>query len=144
MRSAWWLVALVAACGGEPRDGAAPDTTEPDVITAEDSLEEPPADPVFQLAGTEPLWGVRIDSAGLRFTTPEDPGGRIFAATRAVMHADTLRWNSLDSSGTSIEVIVVAAPCSDGMSDKAWAYTSRVVIATRSLSGCAERVHSGR
>ena len=77
-----FLIAAIAACGGEPRqpaaDSGAPDSTEPDIITDADTLGPQPVEPGFRLVGNEPFWNLTIDPTGLRFRTPEDTAGLRF------------------------------------------------------------------
>lgn len=144
-----WIVGLavcVGACTRETRPAtdstaavtATPDSTEPDIITESDTTGPEPVDPAFKLIGTEPFWALYIDSTGLRFTTPEDTAGQKFGSSRAVLHGDSLRWNSIGDAGM-IEAVVVPAKCSDGMSDKEWPYRARVEIGSRKYEGCAEK-----
>lgn len=141
-KRAWWSLVLVVACArgeGTPTDTTAIVETEPDIVTAEDSLAPEPALPAFQLIGTEPFWGLRIDSTGMTFTTPVDTAGERFSRSMPVMVGDTLRWNSLDNAGREIEALVITGTCSDGMSDKQWTHRARVTIGRDRYEGCAER-----
>jgi uncharacterized membrane protein len=145
MRLHWipGIACMALACAGEarrPSDSASavPDSTDPDVITEADTTGPEPVDPSFRLIGTEPFWGLFIDSTGLRFTTPDDTAGQRFGFTRAVLAGDSLRWNSVGDAG-EIEAVVVPATCSDGMSDKVWPYRARVVVGRTTYEGCAEK-----
>ena len=140
-------VLVLLACTSEPprlvgRDAdsgtSAPGSTEPDVITEFDTLGPAPIEPSFRLAGNEPFWSLTIDSAGLRFRTPEDTSGQRFAATLAVLHGDSLRWNSSNDNGM-IEVVVAPARCPDTMADKVWPYRATVLVGKARYTGCGER-----
>jgi uncharacterized membrane protein len=139
---AFGLLLLLAACArqGQPAsDTALVTEAEPEIITDADTLGPSPELPTFQLIGTEPFWGLRIDSVGMTFTTPVDTAGERFPSSTPVLVGDTLRWNSLDSAGRMVEAIVITAPCSDGMSDKVWSHRARVIIGREQYDGCAER-----
>lgn len=140
-RSCRLLLLLVACTRAEQpaRDTSTANATEPEVITDADTLGPAPEAPAFQLIGTEPFWGLRIDSAGMTFTTPVDTAGERFPASTPILVGDTLRWNSLDSAGHMVEAIVITAPCSDGMSDKRWSHRARLTIGRDLYEGCAER-----
>lgn len=141
-KRAWWSLLIAAACArgeGTLGDTASMTETEPDIVTAADSLAPEPVLPTFQLIGTEPFWGLRIDSAGMTFTTPVETAGERFSRSMPVMVGDTLRWNSLDSAGRAIEALVITGTCSDGMSDKQWSHRARVTIGRDRYEGCAER-----
>lgn len=101
----------------------------------------PPAAPIapppaFWVAGTEPFWAVRIDSAGLRFSSPDDTAGIRFPPISPVVTGDTLRWVGR-TERDSIEVTLWKGICSDGMSDREWSHTATVVVGGRSYRGCA-------
>ncbi len=135
-------VLLAVACTAAreaPLDSTAITETEPDTVSASDTLRPEPREPAFQLIGTEPFWGLRIDSTGLVFTTPMDMAGEHFGASRAVMVGDTLRWNSIDSAGRILDAFIVPGTCSDGMSDKVWTHRAWLAIGKSRYEGCAER-----
>jgi uncharacterized membrane protein len=92
--------------------------------------------PSIRAIGTEPFWGLRIDAAGLRFTTPEDTAGRWLPVTTPARIGDTLRWvGAVDQD--SFDIRIWKATCSDGMSDNEYPYTATVRIGDRDLMGCA-------
>ncbi|MBK8248537.1 MAG: hypothetical protein IPK85_14180 [Gemmatimonadetes bacterium] len=136
------LLLLLVGCARAEQpanDTATVAATEPEILTDADTLGRQPEPPVFQLIGTEPFWGLRIDSNGMIFTTPVDTAGEQFPPSTPVLVGDTLRWNSLDSAGHMVEAIVITAPCSDGMSDKRWSHRARLTIGGDLYEGCAER-----
>lgn len=141
------LLLLLVACARAEQpasDTATITATEPEIITDADTLGPQPQPPAFQLIGTEPFWGLRIDGDGMTFTTPVDTAGERFPASTPVMVGDTLRWNSLDRAGRMVEALVVPATCSDGMSDKQWSHRAQLTIGRDRYEGCAERRASGR
>ena len=138
LKSLVLLASVLHACaprGDGPADSA---STEPDVITAEDSITPVPAGPAFRLAGNEPFWNVQIDSVGIVLRTIEDTVGNRFPPTQPILVGDTLRWNTVNEV-SKLEAIVIGEPCSDTMSDKTWTHKAIVTIDRRRLRGCAER-----
>ncbi len=132
------MLLLAVACTKAAETSEGIEVTDAEEISASDTLVASPADPVYQLIGTEPFWGLRIDRSGLRFTTPDDSVGIRFGYARAILHGDSLRWNSVASSGSLVEAVIVRESCSDGMSDKVWPWRARVQIDTTRYAGCAE------
>jgi uncharacterized membrane protein len=133
-------LALLVACGGEtPATGDTLGQTEPDQVTAADSQGPAPMPSRFRAFGNEPFWALDVDSSELRFRTPEDTAGQRFEPVQPILAGDSLRWTTVGDSGT-LELVVRAAPCSDGMSDSTWTHTSRLMIGTRSFTGCARRI----
>jgi len=92
----------------------------------------------YWVAGTEPFWAVRIDSAGIRFSSPDDTAGVRFPSISPVVTGDTLRWVGR-TERDSIEITLWRATCSDGMSDREWTFTATVLVAGQSYRGCARR-----
>jgi uncharacterized membrane protein len=133
------IVAAAPACAGEtPGTDDTIGQTDPDVLTAADTLQPAPPAPEFRAFGNEPFWALDVDSAELRFRTPEDTSGLRFGPVQPILAGDSLRWTTIGDSGT-LELIVRQAPCSDGMSDSTWSHTARLVIGTRTFTGCARR-----
>lgn len=90
----------------------------------------PPPPPPYHALGTEPFWNLLIDEHDLTFSQPETPlvtqptprviigiAGEIYQTPR-------------------INVNIVHARCSDGMSDRVYPDTVQVTVDGRRLNGC--------
>lgn len=96
------------------------------------------AEPLRAL-GTEPFWALDIDSAGLRFTTPDDTAGMRFPPNApSPIAGDTLVWMAETETG-AIHVRIWPERCTDGMSDREYPYTAIVRVAVTTYRGCADR-----
>lgn len=96
------------------------------------------AEPLRAL-GTEPFWALDIDSAGLRFTTPEDTAGMRFPPNApSPIAGDTLVWMA-ETEMAALHVRIWPERCSDGMSDREYPYTAIVRVAATTYRGCADR-----
>ncbi|MEO7965661.1 MAG: hypothetical protein ABIT38_17260 [Gemmatimonadaceae bacterium] len=151
----------IAACG---RGGEAPKTvesvatkvaasdsspteTEPDTIAPSDTgsgaydARSAAAIGFWRLTGTEPFWGVRIDTGGIVFSSPDLPNGMRFPIAVPVVADGSLRFNSTMERAPvhDIEVVLTEKSCSDGMSDKSWTYAAHVMLDKQRYEGCAER-----
>lgn len=123
---------LLAACNPEGPKG--PDRPEPPVpppVLAGVDLGQP-----VRLLGTEPFWGVDITPAEIKYSgvdrpeqTAPNPGPTI-TGTVAAYETQTVQGNRL-------EITLIATECSDGMSDRTYPLTARVVIGQETLQGCA-------
>ena len=91
----------------------------------------------FVALGTEPFWSVEVSPGQLRYSTPEDIPGAIFAAQRSDDAAAIIYTGTLD--GKAARLRIAAGQCSDGMSDTVYAYRSRFTLADLELSGCARK-----
>ena len=91
----------------------------------------------LRATGTEPFWGLSIDTTGLRFTTPDDTMGIRWPPLSPMATGDTLRWVG-ETERAAIDARIWPAQCSDGMSDRVWTYTAVVRIDTTIYRGCAE------
>ncbi len=91
----------------------------------------------FVALGTEPFWSVEVSPGQLRYSTPEDIPGAIFAAQRSDDAAAITYTGTLDGKAASLRI--AAGECSDGMSDTVYAYRARFTLADLELSGCARK-----
>ena len=128
----------LAAC--DPR---AHDSSGPAVPPADAPVETPaPAAPVsdtsaefgaaFRLIGTEPFWAVKIGPQTLVLSRPDHSDLMVSHAgpTRGVGQA---QW-----SGEGLSIRLVTKACSDGMSDRTYAYAAEVKLGETTLKGCAD------
>ncbi|HVU29746.1 MAG TPA: hypothetical protein VHE36_05030 [Sphingomicrobium sp.] len=89
----------------------------------------PPAAPYHAL-GTEPFWNLLIDEHDITFVEPEKPP--IKQRTPAVIHG----FAGEIYQTPRINVNIVHAQCSDGMSDRTYPDKVQVTIDGRQFSGC--------
>jgi uncharacterized membrane protein len=87
----------------------------------------------IQAAGTEPFWGLKVNGGELVFSRPgqadlraANPGPR--------MEGKSAVWAAAQGD---LELTLTPGHCSDGMSDRDYAYTAVVVAGGQTLSGCA-------
>lgn len=128
--------AALTACSQEPevRRGPpeAPAPTEPASPTlAGVDLTQP-----LRLTGTEPFWGVDVTPQALVYSGVDRP------EQRAVNPGPTLvgtvaSWETKTDQGADLKILLTAAECSDGMSDRIYPLTARVEVAGETLKGCA-------
>ncbi|MGD8496978.1 MAG: hypothetical protein PVF05_12435 [Gemmatimonadales bacterium] len=95
----------------------------------------------YRALGTEPFWGIEVTADSLVYTTPESDPLR-FRVTKV------RRWAGNDvvsgeADGRAIEVTITRGACSDGMSDRRYEFTSRVLLEDRELTGCAFELGAG-
>ena len=94
-----------------------------------------PLDERFVALGTEPFWSVEVSPDQLRYSTPEDIPGAVFAARRSADAGGITYTGSLGDAGVVLRIS--AGQCSDGMSDTVYAYRAALTLADRELRGCA-------
>jgi putative lipoprotein len=116
---------------GESGAESAPTSVSPADTT------EPASAGAWRAIGTEPFWGLDIDSTGLRFRTPEDTMGIRWPPLTPMVRGDTVRWIG-ETERAAVDARIWAARCSDGMSDRVWPYTAVVRIDSTTYRGCAE------
>lgn len=87
----------------------------------------------FKLVGTEPFWGLTIKGSQLSLDRLEGPDV-VAPRTAPVMEGQSAVW----TSGTLI-VRLTPGACSDGMSDRSYAYTATVRVDGETLNGCGDR-----
>jgi uncharacterized membrane protein len=124
--------ALLAACG-KSEDATTPAPEPPADAPANVTAPAPATDftrPINAL-GNEPFWALKIRPEGLTFSeagksdrTEANPGPKA-AGTRA-------SW-----TGATVEAVLTAAVCQDGMSDRVYPFTAEVKTGGKTLKGCA-------
>lgn len=131
-----FATALFAACssGDQPRADSAG--------IAKDSILMPDTALIAALPlralGTEPFWALDIDTAGLRFITPDDTAGLRFPYSKSTIVSDTSIWTA-GNVQSAITVRVWREKCSDGMSDREYPFAARILKDTITYRGCADR-----
>ena len=91
----------------------------------------------FRAVGTEPFWGLTINRAGLRFTTPDNPTGLRFPLTEITLAGDAVQWVGKTKTAV-LTTRLRPGRCSDGMSDRAWTHHAVVRLDGVTYRGCAE------
>ncbi len=124
------LTLTLAAC--DPRAHDSPGAATP---PADAPAERPAAafDGEFQLVGTEPFWGVSIKGSRIVLDRPEDPD-IVAPRTTPIMEGASAVWTS-----ETLTVRLTPGDCSDGMSDRDYAYTAKVKVGDVNLEGCGDR-----
>ena len=85
----------------------------------------------FNLVGTEPFWGGRIQDDGLTLTRAGQPDVR---APNPGVHVEG--GAGVWSAGALV-IRLRSEPCTDGMSDRRYDYRAEATINGQTLSGCA-------
>ena len=128
---------LMPACTRQPEAPAAPSqeaapSTQPTVVDNPPA----PAAPRLRVIGTEPFWGIDVDGSRLHFTTMEDQAGRHLEA-KALADGAGWRWSGSEARGDYV-LDIQPGECSDGMSDRRYAYTASFNIEGTHYRGCAD------
>lgn len=112
-----WPAALLAL-GAVACAGAAVTTPAPGAQT-------------YRALGTEPFWSVRIEHGRMTYDPMEGPEVSVPLPEPTPLAGDGRRYAS-----ERLTMDVVPRQCSDGMSDRIYADTVRVVVDGRTLNGC--------
>lgn len=122
------VVAIACIAGGmgcSARDGINSDGETFDAVAD---------DEVVTLVGNEPFWNVRIEGEGALWTSPDDPAGTRFTASRFAGN------NGLGFSGQlrgeRFTATLTPGECSDGMSDRTYPFTATIALGDAVLYGC--------
>ena len=145
------LLAALAACGGAPEGeeangvgNAAPGPDAPVAGAAAAPAAQPPAatptapmSPTgYALVGTEPFWGGTVTGTSVRYMVPERQFGDVVETRRSYgpgseTYAGTFRRRPF-------VLTLTRAPCSDGMSERPFAFTATLQVAGETRRGCAD------
>ena len=129
------LALSLSACGA-PEPGTAPG--EAAVPSQARASEPPPASPErLRVIGTEPFWGIDVEGDRLHFTTAEDQAGKHLAAS-PVAEGDGLRYAGQGDDGIAFDLRLSRGACSDGMSDRTYAYNATFRYGAVDYRGCAD------
>lgn len=125
-------LSLLAACTQqEPQGPDRPEPPAPPPVLAGVDLAQP-----VRALGTEPFWGVDITPTEIKYSgvdRPEQTGPNPGPAVNGTMAT----WDTQTTQGNRLEITLIATECSDGMSDRTYPLTARVVIGEETLQGCA-------
>lgn len=142
MRTLFFLVAtslsLLVGCT-RPPEAPVVATNETSSTEIPTPISEPsaPAVPKLRVVGTEPFWGIDGDGNRLHFTTMEDQTGRWLEAEFDAMDDGRWQWAGQTDAGKFV-LDVARGECSDGMSDRRYAYTANFTIDQVEYRGCAD------
>jgi uncharacterized membrane protein len=98
--------------------------------------DEPAASYIVMARGTEPFWAVEVSDAGIVWRQPSDPKEIPLGAPQTQDAEGTVRYHA-SSNGHSLELLVDAQACRDGMSGEFFAYSARAVLDGKEFTGCA-------
>jgi uncharacterized membrane protein len=141
-----FAVALLAGCGRDepslPANGQATPATRP--APAAKARPETPAPPHnspwapsgYALNGTEPFWGGSLTGTTVRYMTPDDQFGDVIE-TRVAFAPDRETYSGA-WGGSPFVLILRRGPCSDGMSDRSYAFSVELRVRGESRRGCAD------
>ena len=124
------LITLLAGCGPSPM-GASEGGAPPPADAPASSPPGPDFSGDFDLAGTEPFWGGRIQSDGLTLTRSGQPDVAV-ANPGVKIEGETGVW-----SAGRLVIKLTAEPCSDGMSPRHYDYRAEATLDGKALKGCA-------
>ncbi len=102
-------------------------------LAACSTVPAPPAsNDVYRALGTEPFWGLTIDQREIVFTEANAPGARVVQPTpRVIVGVAGEIYQT-----PRINVNIVHAACSDGMSDRTYPDKVQVRVDDRAFEGC--------
>ena len=94
------------------------------------TMPPPPQRPLYHAVGTEPFWSLTIDQREMRFSAPDQqpvtqPTPKVIVA----FAGETYRTPRID-------VNIVHAQCSDGMSDRSYPDKVQVTVDGKQFNGC--------
>jgi uncharacterized membrane protein len=89
-----------------------------------------PPQPLYHALGTEPFWSLTIDARQMTFTQPDAAPVQQPTPKAIIGFAGEIYRTP------RIDVNIVHAPCSDGMSDRVYPDKVQVTVDGRQFNGC--------
>lgn len=114
----------LVACGQKTKEPAVAADLPPSVAA--------PAAGDFDAVGTEPFWGVKVRGQTVTLSRPDAADVVTTSPTPEAMGDTLVYW------GTPFNLTILNRACSDGMSDRKYAYEAEVRIGDDVLKGCAD------
>jgi uncharacterized membrane protein len=90
----------------------------------------------YTLSGTEPFWGGTVTGSRFVYQTPEDQAGTSVAASVELGAARESYAGTL--AGKPFRLTLTKGSCSNGMSDRVFAFTANLTVAGEERRGCAD------
>ena len=90
----------------------------------------------YALVGTEPFWGGSLSGTKLRYMVPEDQFGDVIE-TRAAYAPDRETYSGSYKAAPFV-LTLTRGPCSDGMSDRTYAFSAELSVRRETRRGCAD------
>jgi uncharacterized membrane protein len=139
-------VAAPADAAGEAANGAESAAGEAATNAAAPAPAARPSPPAagpwsktgYSLSGTEPFWGGTVTPGRIVYMTPEEQKGEKVAVT-AAYGPDRETYRGTLSGKPFVLTLTKQGPCSNGMSDHAYAYTAELQVRGETRRGCADR-----
>ncbi|HEY0012738.1 MAG TPA: hypothetical protein VGB79_07775 [Allosphingosinicella sp.] len=146
------LAALAAACNGAPEaeeangaGQAAPRQPAPAAGNAAAPAAPPAPAAVrtapmsatgYALVGTEPFWGGTVTGTSVRYMVPERQFGDVVETRRTYGPGSETYSGSF--RGRPFVLTLTRAPCSDGMSERPFAFAATLQVLGETRRGCAD------
>lgn len=89
--------------------------------------------------GTEPFWGVDLNGTEIVYSGVDRPELRA-PQPAPVIQGTTATFEAETAGGETINIMLAATECSDGMSDRTYPLSAIVRIGDETLTGCAASV----
>lgn len=96
----------------------------------------PQSGDAWHALGNEPFWSLEARGTTLVFKTPEDQAGVTLQGRRVPSLVGTVILGQGD--GGEFHFGVTPGQCSDGMSDRTYAYNATFIYRDQTYKGCAE------
>jgi uncharacterized membrane protein len=122
---------ILSACSQPEEPAAPPPAPEPPAVLAGVDLTKP-----VLARGTEPFWSVELTGTEMVYGGLDRPEQRA-PQPKATVQGTTATFEGVTASGTSLNVMLAATECSDGMSDLTYPLSAIVKIGDETLNGCA-------
>src|SRR5436190_23564792 len=124
------MVALLALAACGPKPAAPPAAATHKGIVSDFSKP-------MEARGTEPFWTLAIRGTTLTLTRPNQ-AALTAVAPGVLIQPNQASWTGKTSDGREMKVTFYSSTCSDGMSERAYAYSAEVDLPGESpLTGCA-------
>jgi uncharacterized membrane protein len=125
-----------AAPAAAPASNGAAPAAAPAVPSPAATPTAPMSPTGYALVGTEPFWGGTVTGTSVRYMVPERQFGDVVETRRS--YGPGSETYSGTFRGRPFVLTLTRVPCSDGMSERPFAFTATLQVAGETRRGCAD------
>jgi uncharacterized membrane protein len=134
----FFLLGVMVSC----KQGAA-EKHQHEISDSSTETDQPGSKPAWKITGTEPFWNIFIREDTILYSRLNENIDTVYFTNHHFSDQDSLvEFHLTDPQGLEGSLVIRrgASPCSDGMSDRDYAYSATFIYKNETLAGCAELI----
>jgi uncharacterized membrane protein len=135
-----FLIMLFSATLFACKQSTSPEHQHDTTVTTDETVKTQPS---WKITGTEPFWNIFIRQDTILYTRLNDNIDSVYFTKHHFSDQDSVvEFHLTDPQGQEGSLVLRrgVSPCSDGMSDREYAYSAKFTYKKEILAGCAELI----